>query len=466
MTEVPITSNHYEFGFHDKVQSVAEFGHNQLDESVVCQISHEKQEPEWMLNFRLSALKTYKEKKHPTWGPDISVIDFNDLTYYRKKTKTKARTWEDVPDQIKETFKRLGVPQAEQKVLAGVVAQYESEAVYHNIKNLYGDQGVVFTDCDTGLKEYPDLFKKYFGKLVPPTDSFQAALNSAVWSGGTFIYVPEGVHVKIPLQTYFRMNDKKTGQFERTLIIVDKGAYCEYIEGCTAPTYAESSLHGAVVEIFVEEGAYFSYSTIQNWSDNVFNLVTERARVEKNGTMEWLDGNLGSQITMKYPATYLVGEGAKGTMTSIALAKANQKQDTGAKMIHLAPHTSSRIISKSIVREDGRCDYRGDVRFGRNSQYSKSHVECDTILMDPESKSDTFPMNEIKNAHVELEHEAKVSKISEEQLYYLMSKGLSEKEATEMIIMGFVQPVSKQLPLEYAVELNRLIVFDMAGSVG
>ncbi|AMB99965.1 Fe-S cluster assembly protein SufB [Aerococcus urinaehominis] len=465
MSEVPVIDD-YKFGFHDDIESEVEIGTDGLNEQVIRDISAEKEEPEWMLQFRLDAYDRYKQSHFPKWGPDLSHLDFDDITYYKRKAGTKARTWDDVPDKIKETFERIGIPEAERAQLAGVVTQYESEVVYQNMKKVYEDQGIIFTDCDSGLREHPEIFKKYFGKLVPPSDNFQAALNSSVWSGGTFIYVPKGVKVDLPLQTYFRMNDDRMGQFERTLIVVDEGASVEYIEGCTAPTYSDSSLHCAVVEIFVEEGGYCRYSTIQNWSESVYNLVTKRAWVGKNATMEWVDGNLGADVTMKYPSCYLEGEGARGTMLSVAFANGDRIQDTGAKMIHNAPNTSSSIISKSIARDGGAVNYRGDVVFAKNSQGSKSHIECDTILMDDKSKSDTIPFNEIRNGKVDLEHEAKVSKISEDQLYYLMSRGLSEGDATEMIILGFVEPFSKELPLEYAVELNRLIAYEMEGSVG
>lgn len=466
MSKTPLI-NDYQYGFHDDVASIKEIGsHTGVNEQVIRDISKEKNEPEWMRDFRLRSLKQYEKSHIPTWAPDLSDLDLRDFSLYKRKSNKAARSWDDVPEQIKETFERIGIPEAERKQLAGVVAQYESEAVYHNTKEIYEDQGVIFLDTDTGLKEYPEIFKKYFGKLVPPSDNFQAALNSCVWSGGTFIYVPKGVKVEIPLQTYFRMNDRAMGQFERTLIVVDEGASVEYIEGCTAPTYSEASLHAAIVEIFVEENAYCRYSTIQNWSSNVYNLVTKRAKVGKNATMEWVDGNLGAQLSMKYPSCYLDGEGARGTMLSIAFANSGQHQHTGAKMYHHAPHTSSSIVSKSIAKGEGVTDYLGDVRFNKQAKNSQSHIECDTILIDKDSKSDTIPTNEIHNSDVSLEHEAKVSKISEEQLYYLMSRGLSEEEATEMIIMGFVEPFSKELPLEYAVELNRLISYEMEGSVG
>ena len=461
----PIDLGEYKYGFRDDVTPVFSTGKG-ISEDVVRAMSAEKEEPEWMLEFRLKSLETFNKMAMQEWGPDLSGINFDDLTYFQKASDKPARDWEDVPEKIKETFERIGIPEAERAYLAGASAQYESEVVYHNMKEEYDKLGIIFTDTDSALKEHPELFKKYFSKLVPPTDNKFAALNSAFWSGGTFIYVPKGVKVDIPLQTYFRINNEATAQFERTLIIVDEGASVHYVEGCTAPTYTTASLHAAIVEIFALDGAYMRYSTIQNWSDNVYNLVTKRATAKKNATVEWIDGNLGVEVTMKYPSVYLDGEGARGTMLSIAFANAGQHQDTGAKMIHNAPHTSSSIVSKSIARNGGKVDYRGQVTFNKDSKKSVSHIECDTILMDDLSKSDTIPFNEIHNSQVALEHEAKVSKISEEQLYYLMSRGLSEQEATEMIVMGFVEPFTKELPMEYAVELNRLISYEMEGSVG
>ena len=461
----PIDLGEYKYGFRDDVTPVFSTGKG-ISEDVVRAMSAEKEEPEWMLEFRLKSLETFNKMAMQEWGPDLSGINFDDLTYFQKASDKPARDWEDVPEKIKETFERIGIPEAERAYLAGASAQYESEVVYHNMKEEYDKLGIIFTDTDSALKEHPELFKKYFSKLVPPTDNKFAALNSAFWSGGTFIYVPKGVKVDIPLQTYFRINNEATAQFERTLIIVHEGASVHYVEGCTAPTYTTASLHAAIVEIFALDGAYMRYSTIQNWSDSVYNLVTKRATAKKNATVEWIDGNLGAEVTMKYPSVYLDGEGARGTMLSIAFANAGQHQDTGAKMIHNAPHTSSSIVSKSIARNGGKVDYRGQVTFNKDSKKSVSHIECDTILMDDLSKSDTIPFNEIHNSQVALEHEAKVSKISEEQLYYLMSRGLSEQEATEMIVMGFVEPFTKELPMEYAVELNRLISYEMEGSVG
>jgi len=455
----------YKFGFHDDVKPIFSTGDG-LTEEVVREMSRIKGEPEWMLDFRLKSLVQFNKMPMQNWGPDLSDIEFGKIKYYQKPSDKPARDWEDVPEKIKETFERIGIPEAERAYLAGASAQYESEVVYHNMKEEFEKLGIIFTDTDSALKEYPDLFKEYFAKLVPPTDNKLAALNSAVWSGGTFIYVPKGVRVDVPLQTYFRINAENTGQFERTLIIVDEGASVHYVEGCTAPTYSSNSLHAAIVEIFTRKDAYCRYTTIQNWSDNVYNLVTKRAKAYEGATVEWIDGNLGAKTTMKYPSVYLDGKGARGTMLSIAFAGANQIQDTGAKMIHNAPNTSSSIVSKSISKDGGEVNYRGQVTFGKESTGSISHIECDTIIMDERSKSDTIPFNEIHNSQVSLEHEAKVSKISEEQLYYLMSRGLTESEATEMIVMGFVEPFTKELPMEYAVELNRLISYEMEGSVG
>ncbi|WP_192987778.1 Fe-S cluster assembly protein SufB [Carnobacterium mobile] len=464
MSKVPETQE-YQFGFHDDVESVYTTGKG-ISEEVIREISGRKNEPEWMLDFRLKSFRHFESRPMPKWGADLSEIDFEEITYYKKSSNKPERSWEDVPDKIKETFERIGIPEAERKYLAGAGAQYESEVVYHNMKEEFEKMGIVFLDTDSALKEYPEIFKEHFATVVPPTDNKLAALNSAAWSGGTFIYVPKGVRCEVPLQMYFRINDEGMGQFERTLIVVDEGASVHYVEGCTAPTFSSSSLHAAIVEIVVKKDAYCRYTTIQNWSDNVYNLVTKRATVDAGGTMEWIDGNLGAKTTMKYPSVYLNGNGARGTMLSIAMAGAGQNQDTGAKMIHNAPNTSSSIVSKSIAHDGGEVNYRGQVTFGKNSGGSISHIECDTIIMDDLSKSDTIPFNEIHNGNVSLEHEAKVSKISEEQLYYLMSRGLTEEEATEMIIMGFVEPFSKELPMEYAVELNRLIAYEMEGSVG
>lgn len=455
----------YKYGFHDDVKPVFTTGDG-LSEDVIRKISKAKEEPEWMLDFRLKSLELFHKIPMPSYGPDLSDLNFDEINYFIRSSDKPVRSWDEVPEEIKTTFERLGIPEAERAYLAGASAQYESEVVYHNMKDEFKKLGIVFTDTDTALKEYPELFREYFSTLVPPSDNRLAALNSAAWSGGTFIYVPKGVKTDIPIQSYFRINSQNTGQFERTLIIVDEGASINYVEGCTAPNYSSDSLHAAVVEVFVKKDAYCRYTTIQNWSNNVYSLETKRAVAYDDATMEWVDGNLGSKVTMKYPSVYMNGRGARGTMLSIAVAGKNIVLDNGARMLHNAPDTSSTIVSKSISKDGGEVDYRGEVRFGKNSAGSKSHIECDTIIMDELSKSDTIPFNEIHNSQVSLEHEAKVSKISEEQLYYLMSRGLSEQEATEMIVMGFVEPFTKELPMEYAVELNRLIQYEMEGSVG
>jgi len=465
MPEEVVDDKDYEFGFHDDIKPAYSTGRG-LTEQTVRDISAAKKEPKWMLDYRLKAYEIYKKLPMPKYGPDLSGLDLKDMLYYQKMTDKKYRDWNDVPADLKKTFDRLGVPEAERQYLAGSSAQYESEVVYHNMRDDFAKLGIIFTDTDPALREYPELFKKWFGKLVKPTDNKFAALNAAVWSGGSFIYVPKGVQTKTPIQSYFRLNSENSGQFERTLIIVEPGARVDYVEGCTAPNYSSDSLHAAVVEVNVEKDAYCRYTTIQNWSNNVYSLETKRAAAAENATMEWVDGNLGSKVTMKYPSVYLNGEGARGTMLSIAVASNNIHQDSGARMIHNAKNTSSTIVSKSISKTGGSTDYRGTVRFGRHSDGSKAHVECDTIIMDDQSSSDTIPYNEISNANVSMEHEAKVSKISEEQLYYLMSRGISEAKATEMIVMGFVEPFTKQLPMEYAVELNRLISFEMEGAIG
>ncbi|GGF32506.1 FeS cluster assembly protein SufB [Halobacillus andaensis] len=455
----------YQYGFHEKDVSIFRTQKG-LTKEVVKQISDYKEEPKWMLDFRLKALEQFYKMPMPQWGGDLSELNFDDITYYVKPSERSERSWDEVPEEIKNTFDRLGIPEAEQKYLAGVSAQYESEVVYHNMEKDLEDLGVVFKDTDTALKEDEELFKEYFAKVIPASDNKFSALNSAVWSGGSFIYVPKDTKVETPLQAYFRINSENMGQFERTLIIVDEGASVHYVEGCTAPTYSSSSLHSAVVEIFVKKNAYCRYTTIQNWANNVYNLVTKRAVADENATMEWVDGNLGSKLTMKYPAVILKGEGARGMTLSIALAGKGQHQDAGAKMHHLAPNTSSTIVSKSISKHGGKVTYRGIVQFGRKAEGARSNIECDTLIMDNKSTSDTIPYNEIMNENISLEHEAKVSKVSEEQLFYLMSRGLSEEEATEMIVMGFIEPFTKELPMEYAVEMNRLIKFEMEGSIG
>lgn len=455
----------YKYGFHDDVESVYKTEKG-LTEEIVREISAKKNEPQWMLDYRLKAFEHFKNRPMPEWGADLSELDFDEYTFYRQASDKPARTWDDVPEKIKETFERLGVPQAERAYLAGAGAQYESEVVYHNMKKQFEDIGIVFMDTDSALQEYPEIFKEYFGTVVPYDDNKLSALNAAAWSGGTFLYVPKNVQVDVPIQMYFRMNEESMGQFERTLIVVDEGASIHYVEGCTAPTFSSSSLHAATVEIIVKKDAYCRYTTIQNWSDNVYNLVTKRATAAENATVEWVDGNIGAKTTMKYPSIFLKGRGAKGTVTTMAMAGKGQIQDTGTKIYHLAPDTSSTIVSKSIAREGGVVNYRGQVYVSADAKNSDSHIECDTILLDGQSKSDTIPYNEIHNSYVNLEHEAKVSKVSEEQLYYLMSRGLTEQQATEMIIVGFVEPISKELPMEYAVELNRLIAYEMEGSVG
>ena len=437
-----------------------------MNEEVIRQISHVKNEPEWMLEFRLKAYDSFLKQENPKFGPDLSQINFDDYTYYIKSSKQTENDWDEVPEEIKDTFDKLGIPESERKFLAGVSTQFESEVVYHNTLHELEELGVIFTDTDTAIKKYPELVKEYFGKLVPPSDNKYAALNSAVWSGGSFIYVPKGVKLEKPVQSYFRINSEQMGQFERTLIIVDEGASIHYVEGCTAPLYSKDSLHAAVVEIFVKKDGYCRYSTVQNWANNIINLVTKRTLVEENGHMEWIDGNIGAGINMKYPACILKGKNAKGTTVSIAFASKGQFQDTGAKMIHLGENTSSTIISKSISRLGGVVNYRGLVSCGPNAKGSKSHVECDTILLDNLSKSDTIPLNIGKTDDIYIEHEASVSKVSEEQLFYLMSRGLTEKEATEMIVMGFIEPFAKELPMEYAVELNQLIKLEMEDSIG
>ena len=455
----------YQYDFKDDVKSIFSTGTG-LSEDIIRAISKEKNEPEWMLEFRLDAYRKFIKMPNPSFGPDVSNLDFDSYTYYTRYVKGDKTDWNDVPETIKNTFNKLGIPEQEQKYLSGAATQYESEMVYHNMLKEIEDKGVIFLSTDMGLKLYPELFKKYFGTVVPVADNKFSALNGAVWSGGSFIYVPKGVHLDKPLQSYFRINNEKSGQFERTLIIVDEGADVHYVEGCTAPQYSKDSLHAAVVEIIVHKGGRCRYSTVQNWSTNIVNLVTKRAVCYENASMEWIDGNIGSQTNMKYPACILKGEGAKGTCISIAVAGRNQYQDAGARMIHEAPNTTSTIISKSIVKNGGVANYRGTVRHKKEATGCRSHVECDTLILDDASRSDTIPTNEVQNNSSYIEHEATVSKISEEQLFYLMSRGISEKEATQMIIMGFIEPFSRELPMEYAVELNQLIKMDMEGSVG
>lgn len=457
----------YRYGFRDEIEYVykAEKG---LNRRVVEMISHMKGEPDWMREFRLRALEIFLKKPMPTWGNTkiLNEIDFDDLYYYIKPAEKQGRSWEEVPDQIKNTFEKLGIPEAERKFLAGVSAQYESEVVYHSIREDLERQGVIFLDMDSGPREHPDIVRRWFGKVVPPADNKFAALNSAVWSGGSFIYVPPGMHVEIPLQAYFRINAENMGQFERTLIIADEGSRVHYIEGCTAPIYSTDSLHAAVVELVALKGAHIRYTTVQNWSKNVYNLVTKRAIAYEDATVEWVDGNLGSKLTMKYPSVYMVGKGARGDILSVAFAGPGQHQDAGAKVVHAAPHTTSTVVSKSISKGGGRTTYRGLVQVDEGAVGVKCNVRCDALLLDEFSRSDTYPTMNVKEDDVRIEHEATVSKVGEEQLFYLMSRGLSEQEATTMIINGFFEPFAKELPLEYAVELNRLIALEMEGSVG
>ena len=436
-----------------------------IDAEIVTQISEMKKEPEWMRDFRLKSLEIFESKPMPNWGGRIGV-DFQDIYYYLKPAEQQGKTWEEVPDAIKQTFDRLGIPEAERKFLAGVKAQFESEVVYGSLQEDLAKKGVIFTDTDTAVREHSDLLREYFGTIIPPTDNKFAALNSAVWSGGSFIYVPKGVKIEFPLQAYFRINAESMGQFERTLIIVDEGAQVHYVEGCTAPMYSTESLHSAVVEIVVKKHGRCRYTTIQNWANNIYNLVTKRAMAYEGALMEWIDGNLGSQLTMKYPAVYLMEPGARGEILSIAFASAGQHQDAGAKIVHAAPHTSGRIVSKSISKNGGRASYRGLVKVEPGAKKSKSSVVCDALILDDKSRSDTYPYIEIEEQDVSIGHEASVSKIGEEQLFYLMSRGLSEAEASTMIVGGFIEPLVKELPMEYAVEMNKLIQLQMEGSVG
>jgi Fe-S cluster assembly protein SufB len=461
-----IGAGDYQYGFHESTDNYVFRGRKGLDREVVYQISEMKKEPAWMRDFRLQALDIFEQKPMPTWGGDLTKLDFQDIYYYVRASDRQEKSWDDVPDDIRRTYDRLGIPEAEKKYLAGVKAQYESEVVYGSLQEDLVRKGVIFTDTDSAVRDYPDLVQEYLGTVIPSTDNKFAALNSAVWSGGSFIYVPKGVHIEFPLQAYFRINSENMGQFERTLIIVDEGASVHYVEGCTAPTYSSESLHSAVVEILVKRGARCRYTTIQNWSSNVYNLVTKRAMAYGDSLMEWVDGNLGSRLTMKYPAIYLMEPGARGETLSIAFAGKGQHQDAGAKMVHCAPHTSSRIISKSISKNGGRASYRGLVKVENGAHHCKSNVVCDALILDPESRSDTYPYIEIDQENVAIEHEASVSKIAEEQLLYLMSRGMSEPEASAMIVTGFIEPLVKELPMEYAVEMNRLIELQMEGSVG
>jgi len=455
----------YKFGFSMPDSSVFR-SQKGLNREVVEQISAMKGEPQWMLDFRLRALAHALSRPTPTWGADISGLNLDDIYYYVKPTTGEEKSWDDVPDSIKTTFDRLGVPEAERKFLAGLGAQYESEMVYHSIQDHLAKQGVIFVSIEDGLRQYPDLFREYFGTVIPIEDNKFAAINSAVWSGGSFVYVPKGVKVELPLQAYFRLNMANIGQFERTIIVADEGAQVHYVEGCTAPQYTTDSFHSGVIEIVVKKGARVRYSTIQNWSNNVYNLVTQRAIVHEDATMEWVDANLGSKVTMKYPSCYLVGKGARGEILSMAFAGPGQHQDAGGKVIHFAPNTSSKITSKSISKGGGRASYRGLLKVHKGATHVKSNVVCDALLLDPQSRSDTYPYIEIDEEDVNIGHEASVSKVGEEQLFYLMSRGLSEEEATTMVVSGFIEPLVKELPMEYAVEMNRLIQLQMEGSIG
>ncbi len=456
----------YEYGWadSDSAGSIAQRG---LSEAVVRDISGKKSEPAWMLDLRLKGLKLFHRKPMPSWGAELGGIDFDNIKYFVRSTEKQATSWEELPEDIKNTYDRLGIPEAEkQRLVAGVAAQYESEVVYHQIREDLEQQGVIFVDTDSGLKKHEELFREYFGTVIPVGDNKFAALNTSVWSGGSFIYVPKGVQVDIPLQAYFRINTENMGQFERTLIIVDEGAYVHYVEGCTAPIYSSDSLHSAVVEIIVKKNARCRYTTIQNWSNNVYNLVTKRATCEAGATMEWIDGNIGSKVTMKYPAVYLMGEHAKGETLSIAFAGEGQHQDAGPKMVHCAPYTSSSIISKSVARGGGRTSYRGLVQVQEGAHHSASTVKCDALLVDQISRSDTYPYVDVREDDVSMGHEATVSRVSDDQLFYLMSRGMEEDEAMAMIVRGFIEPIARELPMEYALELNRLIELQMEGAVG
>jgi len=453
------------YGFYDEIKPVFQTERG-LSRRVVEAISIEKGEPKWMRDFRLQAYEIFLSKPMPTWGPDLSQLNFDEIVYYIKPTDRKGRSWDEVPEEIKRTFDRLGIPEWERKFLAGVGAQYDSEVVYHNLAKQWEEKGVIFVDTDTAVREYPDLVKEYFGTVIPPHDNKFAALNSAVWSGGSFVYVPPGVHVEIPLQAYFRINAKNAGQFERTLIIAEEGSFVHYVEGCTAPVYAEEALHSAVVEIIVKRGARVRYTTIQNWSKDVYNLVTKRAVAYGDAIMEWVDGNIGSRVTQKYPSVYLLEPGARGEILSVAFAGDGQHQDTGGKLIFAAPYTTGRITSKSISKGTGRASYRGLVQVLEGAHHAKCNVECDALLLDEDAKTDTYPYIEINEKEVTIGHEARVSKVSDEQIFYLQSRGLKKDEALTLIVSGFIEPLAKQLPMEYAVELNRLIELEMEGSVG
>ncbi len=456
----------YKYGFKTPDVHVFQSPRRGLDREIVEQISAMKKEPQWMLDFRLRAYEHFIQRPMPKWGGDLSKLNLDEIYFYTKPTDNESRSWDDVPADIKNTFDRLGIPEAEQKFLAGVGAQYESEMVYHSIKEHLAEQGVIFKSIEQGLQDHEDLFREYFGTVIPIEDNKFAALNSAVWSGGSFVYVPPGVTVDMPLQAYFRVNTADMGQFERTIIIIDEGANAHYVEGCTAPVYSTDSFHSGVIEIIVKPGARMRYTTVQNWSTNMYNLVTQRALVYEDATMEWVDANLGSKLTMKYPSCYLLGEGAHGEILSLAFASGKQHQDTGGKVIHVAPNTSSVITSKSISKNGGRASYRGLLKVHEGAEHSSSNVVCDALLLDDRSRSDTYPYIEIDAQDVTIGHEASVSKVGEEQLFYLMSRGLSEEEATTMVVAGFIEPLVKELPMEYAVEMNRLIQLQMEGSIG
>ena len=462
---VALGGDDYRYGF-SMPENYAFKSRKGLDEAIVREISGMKGEPEWMTKFRLRSLKLFESKPNPQWGGLLGDIDYNDIFYYVKASDRNSGSWEDVPSEVKDTFDRLGIPEAEKKYLAGVGAQYESEVIYHSLREDLQKQGVIFTDMDTAVREYPDIVKQYFSTIIPAGDNKFASLNSAVWSGGSFVYVPEGVRVDIPLQAYFRINAQNMGQFERTLIIAEPGSYVHYVEGCTAPTYTTNSLHSAVVEIIVKEGARVRYTTIQNWSHNVYNLVTKRAAAYKDAVMEWVDGNLGSKLTMKYPAVWLMEPGARGDVLSIAFAGNNQHQDAGAKMVHKAPYTTSNVVSKSISKGTGRATYRGLLEVAEDAHHVKANVRCDALLVGEDARSDTYPTLNVSNNSATIQHEATVSKVGEDQLFYLMSRGISENDATSMVINGFIEPITKEIPLEYAIELNRLIELQMEGSIG
>ena len=456
----------YRYGWHDDVTPVNE-ARKGLSEEVVREISALKDEPQWMLDIRLKALRHFRERELPTWGADLSNIDFDDIYYFVRSTEEQATSWDELPQEIKDTYDKLGIPEAEkQRLIAGVAAQYESEVVYHKVREDLEDQGVVFIDTDTALREHEDVFRKYFGSVIPPKDNKFAALNTAVWSGGSFVWVPEGVKVDIPLQAYFRINTQNMGQFERTLIIAEPGSYVHYVEGCTAPIYSSDSLHSAVVELIAKPGARLRYTTIQNWSNNVYNLVTKRAVAHEDATVEWIDGNIGSKVTMKYPSVWLMGRRARGEVLSVAFAGDGQHQDAGAKMVHAAPDTSSSVVSKSVSKGVGRTSYRGLVQIEEGANRCKSSVICDALLLDETARTDTYPYMEIDEEDAQIGHEATVSKVGDDQLFYLQSRGVEESEAMAMIVRGFIEPISKELPMEYSVELNRLISLSMEGSVG